>query len=230
MTARPASRFLAAGLAGVALALSASGASAGPPLLRTPSADGRAAGLYAESVALAASGQEEAAVKTLRRALKIAPRHRPSRLALAVLLARGGGREEALALLAEGRRLEPRQSSFTLLEARLCADGGDTERALALLDGLPEAPETQPVRALRAAIYQKGGRHDDAARIYGELLQQEPLQGLWWLGLGIARESQKRLPEALDAYRGALRSGGLDADSLAFVNTRVAALESAPER
>lgn len=217
-------------LLAVAVALTAaSGASAQleeRPVLRKPSADSRAAALYDEGIALAASGQDAAAEESLQKALAIAPRHRDARTALAVVLARADRYADALALLEEGRRIDPLHAPYTVLAARLRADAGDAEAALRLLDTLPAAAVTPASRALRAALCQRRGRYEDAARLYRELLRQEPRRGLWWLGLALAQEGGGLSSEALAAYRNARRAGDLDAAPGSFVDARIAALES----
>lgn len=200
----------------------------------------RARRAYRQALERAARG--ESARADLEESLALDPGHQQARVALATLLARGGRPEDAataLALLAEGRRIADQPEAFTDLEARIRAERGEVAEALALLEtASAPLPRGAEAHALRAALYQRAGRHAEAAHLYADLLGQLGDRGVWWLGLAIAREAEGRPAEALSAYRAARHNargpGGLDPATRSWVATRIQSLAraaaSAPEK
>ena len=75
--------------------------------------------------------------------------------------------------------------------------------------------------AFLAALYQREGKHDQAARLYREVLRLDWRRAAWWMGLGISLEAEGRPDGALAAYRGTERVGGLDPASQRFVEARI---------
>jgi MSHA biogenesis protein MshN len=182
--------------------------------------------------ALEREARGESARADLEQSLALDPGHQPARVALATLLARGGRPEDAataLALLAEGRRIADEPGAFTDLEARIRAGRGEVAEALALLEtASAPLPRGAEAHALRAALYQRSGRHGEAARLYADLLGNVGGRGVWWLGLAISREAEGRPAEALSAYRAARKQtrgpGSLDPATRGWIATRIESL------
>jgi len=183
---------------------------------------------YREALRLEAGGEEEAARQQLGEALDLAPGHRGARLTLATLLARRGQLGEAKQLLELGLEAEPGQVSLARLQARILVEMDDVEQAVALLERVAPPPPADPDHhAFLAALYQRQGRHDRAAQLYRQVLRLDRRRATWWMGLGISLEAQGRSEEALAAYRGTQRIGGLDPTSRRFVEERIEGLVGA---
>ncbi len=92
--------------------------------------------------------------------------------------------------------------------------------------GAPHARQDPEYQAFHAALLQRAGRHDEAARHYRQALEARPLEARWWLGLAITLESQQRTPEAAEAYARSLQGASLDANLRRFAQQRLAAIKS----
>ncbi|WP_421183341.1 tetratricopeptide repeat protein [Aeromonas enteropelogenes] len=153
------------------------------------------------------------------------PHNQGAREQLAGLLYGEGRLAEARQLLEEGLRLEPQQADFRLLLARLAISEGQRQQALGWLAGYqPELAANLDYYATWAGLTQELGRNAEAADLYVKLLRQQPDQGRWWLGLGVAEDGQGHSQRALDAYRNALLHGNLGEASTSWLEQRVAQL------
>jgi MSHA biogenesis protein MshN len=140
---------------------------------------------------------------------------------------RGQRQTEAGQLLAEGLRLDPSQLTMRLRYAELLMSQGALEKARdLLLDGPSRSPSVAPqLHALLGAIYQRLGQYQAAAQEYKTLLTTQPDNGLWLMGLGIAREHAGASSEAVAAYRAALAGRGLSPALNNYVRQRLTVLQ-----
>lgn len=158
--------------------------------------------------------------------LQATPLDHSAREKLAGLLFGAGEEAEARRVLEQGMALAPTYANYRLLLARMEMSVGQKSRALARLrDCEPEARSNLDFYATRAALAQELGDYPLAASSYQKLTVQQPAEGRWWLGLGIAYEKAGRPQAALDAYRRAELSAGLSAPSREFVRQRRIRLE-----
>jgi MSHA biogenesis protein MshN len=195
-----------------------------------PSPQEQAAAAYQQAVTAIRAGRSAEADEMLRRAVHLDPRHTAAREALVGLLLQQGHGTEAEALLEEGIGVTPQYYRFAQLAARLAVEQGAEARALAVLErSAPHARQDPEYQAFYAALLQRAGRHEEAARNYQQALDQRPLEGRWWLGLAIALESQQRLSAAADAYKRSLQGASLDASLRKFAEQRLAAVKSRKE-
>jgi MSHA biogenesis protein MshN len=111
--------------------------------------------------------------------------------------------------------------------AELLVGQGALEKARdLLLQGPPQSPlEAPQLHALLAAVYQRIGQYQAAAQEYQALLTTQPNNGLWQMGLGIAREHAEAPDEAVVAYRAALADQGLRPTLKDYVRQRLTALQ-----
>lgn len=153
------------------------------------------------------------------------PHNQGAREQLAGLLYGEGRLAEANQVLEEGLRLDPGQADFRLLLARIAISAGDRTRALGWLSGYqPDLPGNLDYYATWAGLTQELGQNAQAAELYVKLLRQQPDQGRWWLGLGVAEDGQGHRQRALDAYRNAQLHGNLGEASASWLEQRIAQL------
>lgn len=153
------------------------------------------------------------------------PYSQGAREQLAGLLYGEGRLTEARQLLEEGIRLNPQQPDFRLLLARLAISEGQQQQALGWLSGYqPDLASNMDYYATWAGLTQELGQNADAAALYVKLLHQQPDQGRWWLGLGVAEDGQGHSQRALDAYRNALLHGNLGEASTSWLEQRIGQL------
>ncbi|WP_336291479.1 tetratricopeptide repeat protein [Aeromonas dhakensis] len=172
-----------------------------------------------------AKGQLRDAQDNYYQVLAHDPHNQGAREQLAGLLYGEGRLSEASQLLEEGLRLDPGQADFRLLLARLAISGGEQRKALDWLTGYrPDLASNLDYYATWAGLSQELGQHAEAADLYVKLLRQQPDQGRWWLGLGVAEDGQGHSQRALDAYRNAQLHGNLGEASTSWLEQRIAQL------
>jgi len=187
---------------------------------RTETAPQRVENAYRQALLVLEDGRVTEAIATLQAALKIDPRHEPARQTLVGLLIEAGRPDDAMRQLQAALALDPRQPSMAMLLARLQLERGgpaiDT-----LMRTLPHAAGHGEYHAFLAGVLQREGRHREAAGHYEAALRTAPGQGVWWMGLGISLQAEKRAPEALAAFQQAHASGMLSPELQAFVERRL---------
>jgi MSHA biogenesis protein MshN len=180
----------------------------------------RAEGEYRRALASLQEGRMTETVAALEQALKYEPAHEAARQTLVGLLIEARRTDEAMRQLQLGLTLDPRQPAMAMLLARLQIEGGgngiDT-----LMRTLPYAGNDPDYRAFLAAALARQQRHREAAEQYQQAVRAVPGNGVWWMGLGISLQAEKRNGEALDAFQRARASGGLSPELHAFVERRI---------
>lgn len=150
------------------------------------------------------------------------PEHAGARKSLAVFLLELNRRAEAKELLVEGLRINPGQSDWARTLARILYDEGNLKQARAVLEGAaPPLRADLDYHALYAGILQSMGEHARAAMVYRNLLKYGGNNGSWWLGLAISLEAMARKNDAIVAYRNALNTPEINADSEQFIKNRL---------
>jgi len=170
-------------------------------------------------------GENQEAHDALDRALLLSPTHSRARETLAALMLNAGRITEAAATLREGLGVQPDNASLAKLYARILVDQNDLDSAVSVLEKARSfAPRDTNYQALLAALYQRTGKHAQAARAYRQVLQVRPGVASWWMGLALSLEPMGEINGALSAYNRALKAGGLSADVSQFVVGRIEAL------
>jgi MSHA biogenesis protein MshN len=188
-------------------------------------ADGRqrAEAEYRRALASLQEGRMLETFAALEAALRFEPAHGAARQTLVGLLVEAGRHDDAMRQAQAGLTLDPRQSALAMLLARLQMEHGgngiDT-----LTRTLPYAGDNADFRAFLAAALERQGRHREAAEQYGAALRLAPSNGVWWMGLGMALQADKRDGEALDAFQKARASGMPSQELQEFVERRLAQL------
>ena len=176
-----------------------------------------------------AKGQMREAQDNYYQVLVHDPHNQGAREQLAGLLYGEGRLTEASQVLEEGLRLDPAQADLRLLLARVAISGGDRQKALDWLTGYqPDLAANLDYYATWAGLAQELGQPAQASELYVKLLRQQPDQGRWWLGLGVAEDGQGHRQRALDAYGNAQLHGDLGEASTRWLEQRIAELAPSP--
>jgi MSHA biogenesis protein MshN len=155
--------------------------------------------------------------------LQIEPKHDAARQTLVGLLIEARRSDEAMRQLQLGLTLDPRQPALAMLLARLQIEHGESGIET-LARTLPYAAGNGEYQALLAGALQRQQRHREAAEQYQVALRMQPQNPVWWMGLGISLQAEKRNAEALDAFRKAKASGTLSPELQAFVERKLGQL------
>ena len=193
---------------------------------RSISPQQRAEGEFRRATGLLNQGRVAEAVDAYKLALQHDAMHQSARQALVALLLESRHANEAQEVLQEGLSLSPGKSSYVMLLGRMLVDRGDVQGAYDLLSRhAGGAGINADYHAFSAALLQRLGRNKEAVTEYQRALRFAPNAGVWWMGLGISLQADKRNAEAADAFRRAKSADGLNADLLTFVDQRLRQLQ-----
>ena len=164
------------------------------------------------------------AIASLEQAVLLYPRHEAARQTLVGLLVEGGRTSDAIRHLALATSLDPAQANMAMLLARLQLENGGN--ALETLQrSLPYAESNAEYRAMLAGVLQRAARHKEAIEHYQAAVRLQPGNGIWWMGMGISLQADKRNADAKLAYQRARDSGRLTAELESFVERRLQQLD-----
>jgi len=176
---------------------------------------------YRRALATLQEGRVSEAIGALQGVLRANPKHEAARQTLVGLLIEANRGDEAMVQLQTALALDARQPAMAMLLARLQIERGkpgiDT-----LLRTLPYATGNGDYHAFLGGALQHAGRYREAAEQYQNALRAAPDNAVWWMGLGVALQADKRNPEAADALRRARALGSLNPELQAFVERRLA--------
>ena len=150
------------------------------------------------------------------------PMHIQARgLLVKVLLAQGDSKA-AKKVLSTGLKHVAGNTVFIKQYAKLLIEDGQADRALHYLkQARPDVTVEPDYYALMAAILQRQENYTEAARLYLRLVQIDPTNSIWWMGLGISYEGYGRANDALQAYKRAQRDNNLAMDVAKFIQQRI---------
>ncbi|HJV01139.1 MAG TPA: tetratricopeptide repeat protein [Burkholderiaceae bacterium] len=168
-------------------------------------------------------GRNAEAMAELQRAVELAPRHEAARQTLVTLLIENHRADEAIQQLQQALALDSHQPDLAMLLARLQLENGGPALDT-LLRTLPYAGDNAEYQGFVAGVLQRAQRHGEAVEHYQAALKLAPQKGVWWMGLGISLQAEKRLPEARVAYSRAKAARGMTPELLAFVDRKLEAL------
>jgi MSHA biogenesis protein MshN len=187
---------------------------------RIQSVSQRAEGEYRRALASMQDGRMGETLAALESALRIDPGHEAARQTLVGLLIEAKRPDDAIRQLQLGLTQDPRQPALAMLLARLQIERGGSGIET-LTRTLPYAGANPDYHAFLAGALQRQQRHREAAAEYLAALRAAPANGVWWMGMGISLQAEKRNDEALEAFRKAQGSGMLSVELLAFVERQI---------
>lgn len=173
-------------------------------------------------------GRQTEALLALEQALNFDPQHHAARQTLVTSLVQTNRLDEAIKRLQQGLQVDAKQSLFASMLARLQAERGDLPTAIdTMYASLPQAGNQAEFQALLAALLQRDKRHQQAVNHYQLALKLQPENGVWWMGMAISLQADNRLSASVEAFLKAKNSSTLNPQLLAFVEQRLAQLQSA---
>lgn len=177
---------------------------------------------YQRAMQIYTQGNANLSVVMLTEILAKDPSYSPARESLATLLIEQKNFDKALDIIQTGLQQRPFYPQYVQLKARILVDQKKIAQALNLLLIAPPSLKSYPdYHAFIAALYQQQGKSELARQIYEDLLELQPMNGIWLMGLGIAYEKLGNHNQAANAFLKAINSDNLDPESKAYVETRV---------
>jgi len=154
------------------------------------------------------------------------PRHHLSRIELSALYLRNELWEEAEGFLQKGLKEDSRNSDFLRLMAMLHNAKGEPEKALELLLKIKEpGVHRRDYISLLGHVYQQLGHATLARKQYFRLLQAEPNNPIWLLGVTMSLDSEGQREPALEGYRRLAKESAVEPEVLQYIRDRIAALK-----
>lgn len=186
----------------------------------------RAENEYRKAISALQQGKSSEAIGSLELALQLDPRHVGARHALVGALLDSQRSDDALRIAGEGLSADPAQPGLAMIVARLQLDKGDARKAIETLERtLVYASDRADYQAFMAALLQRNEQHKQAAEHYLQALQKSPQNGVWWMGLGISLQAERRSSEAQEAFKRAKATHTLSPELTAFVDSRLSQLQ-----
>jgi Tfp pilus assembly protein PilF len=157
-------------------------------------------------------------------ALHADPSHVAARQAYVALLLEQRRNDAAQRVLRDALAKDPSQPVFSLALARILAEQHDYMAALDVMDRAGGVSKNADFQAVRGAVMQRLGRHQEAVDAYLAAIQGGVQPATTWVGLGISLEALGRRSEASQAYRRSL-GGALTREVRDYAESRVRALD-----
>ncbi len=181
--------------------------------------------LYEEAQQALDNGDDEAAIAALKQLLIRKTDYVEARELLATVLLTDNNVEDADDVVNVGLKRMPHYAPFTNIKARILMSQGQISKAIDELNqAAPELRNSPDYYALLAALYQQSEKFILAAQLYHQLVQLDPVNAVWWMGLGIALESAEKNNAALEAFQHATKGQGLSATAKAYVQQQITKL------
>jgi len=177
---------------------------------------------YQQALSLISEDHIDDAIKTLAHVIKEMPNYVAARRTLVVLLMKQDDMMRAEDYLINGLKITPDSIDLIELYARVLTTEGRNHKALSVLQSISPAIDENPdYYALMATIQQRLGNFRIAIQLYKELIELEPTNAIWWVGLGTACENADLTNAAQDAYKRALSIGNLTPSLQAYIQSKL---------
>jgi MSHA biogenesis protein MshN len=125
-------------------------------------------------------------------------------------------------VLREGLQAQPARTAWAMTLARLQVDRGNLAGAAQTLQySLPAAFDNADYLGFSGHLQQRLGKGKEAAELYQAATRLAPDDGRWWLGLGLAMESEGRYDQAHAAFGRAQQCGNLSRELAALVEQKL---------
>lgn len=192
----------------------------------TISAEDQALMDYGRALECLRENRQDEAIQILSLNIHRAPLHLPSRLELARLYLKQNCDSKAQTILEEGLKYSENHPEILKLLAVILEKKGELEAALDQLNKIPfHLKNDKNTVALLGHIYQGMGSFSLAGQQYTRLLQTEPNNPSWILGLAIALDGEGDRHAALENYQKLQTKAGVNTEILKYVEERIKALK-----
>lgn len=186
----------------------------------------RAENEYRKGLGSLQQGKVSEAVSSLEQTLQLNPMHAAARQSLVGILLERNYKDAALRRAREGLVFDVAQPGIAMVVARLQVEKGELDPAIETLERtLPYATDNADYQAFLAALLQRAERHKEAVEHYFLALRKLPQNGVWWMGVAISLQADRRKPEAIEAFKRAKAANSLTPALLEFVDTQLALLQ-----
>ena len=180
---------------------------------------------YREALKYRDNGEYLEAERFLKTALAQMPTHHAARAELATLYLKRNQLDATEMLLSEGFSLDENNADFLRLMAVIYDKREEPDKALALLVKIKDSRKDKNYVAFLGHIYQQTGRFALARQQYYRLLQEEPENPVWLLGVSLALDAEGQKEAALEGYRKITSDGNMDPHVLQYVKERIKVLK-----
>lgn len=181
---------------------------------------------YQKILQLLDQGDNDTAMMQLKKIILDNPKFYLAQESLISLLIEKGDIKEAAKYVEAGLKLAPHYIPFIQLNARILVANGKVKEALNLLQQYsPDIEDFPDYNALLAALEQQQGQFLASAELYKKLLEIQPVNAVWWMGLGISLEKMGRANQALEAYTKADHIENFNPELKAYVENQMTYLE-----
>lgn len=178
--------------------------------------------LRAQAHLASQQGNDALVIASLRQIIALAPNDLRTRKQLAALLFSKNKMPEAQQVLVESIAQAPVDSSSRLMLARIYFKSGDNRKALQVLQAHPQNTlANDELLSFRAALSEREGEYGLAEQDYFILVQRNPKEAKWWLGLGVSQDKQRLSLEAIASYEQAQLLNQLPNQVDSFVEQRI---------
>ncbi|MGI2179497.1 tetratricopeptide repeat protein [Shewanella frigidimarina] len=128
----------------------------------------------------------------------------------------------AMRLLESGISMFPQQWEFYVILSQIQTAIKAYDEALITVAMVPDSSSWARDKWIaQTDLAQNTKNFTLAEEAYRNLLVSESTQSRWWMGLGYALDSQKKYPQAAQAYRSALSYEGLSTSAMTFIEQRL---------
>lgn len=171
------------------------------------------------------SNNLDSAITEFETALRYQPSDEETRKRLAALYYGKKELRKSAELLQHGIRLNENSQVLRMALSKILIKENQPEAALSPLIYLPENVGTDYL-AMRAALAQQIKNSAVAFETYQMLVEKEPDNARWWLGLAIQQERKMMYPEAKKSYLEATERVGVSKQTQSFIRDRLNILDS----
>jgi MSHA biogenesis protein MshN len=170
-------------------------------------------------------GDDVGVIENLQAIIRLTPEDLRTRKQLAALLFSKNKLQSAKKELLKAIVQAPADSSIRLMLARVHFKSGDDQLALSVLVAHPSnSLANDELLSFRAALAEKVGEYAVSQQDYQLLVQRNPSEAKWWLGLGVSQDKQMLINQALTSYEQAQSLKQLPQQVDSFVQQRIALL------